>query len=482
MVQDHLDKRLERYRRHTVIRDVGYRVTNGLPKADARIIAENARREPIADARKGISRQAAAASKAARLILERAVLVPVSGTATPSAAQLAELWELGEALTMLETARAIAELSERDTQQPSTTPHLGEVRLEPTKQGIEVEYRPGDFDLERWVELHDRPFSEAEIDWTLLPVGGEIGGEGSALQEISRASVQELGFSPNDLMDVLALAIRLCLDHGFEFMGFDGRPFGEQVSSAAVDYLTFSEDHVTLNDLRPSATRHQRRRVWTSPLIRTGDRYFLHRDLIFEASIRWARYLTVGDWPVPRNALRDTAPLLWRALEDRSQASGATFEKYVAQRLDETGLPHTSLKNNARIGATKLSREIDSVVVNTEQRTLHVLEFKNHRSDQNARSLQSDLAKFLGSYAEKLERSVKEIEAEKAATVAKVSELTGIPLDHVTDPTEWSVEAAFVFSSHSPIECLTTPRFFSGINADDVRELFGPRDPTLGDR
>ena len=374
----------------------------------------------------------------------------------------------------LETARAIAELSEERGERASNPPHLGDVRIGESDVGVDVEYRPGDFDLERWVQLHERPFRDGEIDMSLFPADAEIGGPQSELRNLSDAASQDLGFSTDDLISVLTRALRLCTDSGHQFVGFSGSPFGPEFPDAAIDYLTFSDEHLTLKDLRPSATRHQRRRVWTSPLLKSGEQYFIHRDLVFEALIRWARYLSVGDWPVPRNVLQKTSPHLYRAVENRSRESGPSFEQYVARRLDETGLLHVSMKNGARVGTLNLSREIDAVVVDPVRRKLHVLEFKNTRSDQNARSLQSELEKFLGSYAEKLMRSVREVEAEKVAFVAKVYELRGVAQEEVVDPASWGVEAAFVFSSHSPIECLTAPQAFAGINADDVHELFRP--------
>lgn len=382
---------------------------------------------------------------------------------------------IGESLTTLETLRSIAELAERAEQGSTTAPHLGHVTIAADRTGLRIAYEAGDFDLQRWLLLVERPISRGEIDLSLLgDLDQPAGWVAPGLEAISQAAAQDLGFSIDELLDTLTVLLRHCLDRRYEFLGFDGLPVGPTISRAAVDYLTFSDDDMSIESLRPSHTRHQHKRVWTSPLLKTGGRYYIFRDVVFEAVLRWARYLTQGDWPVPRNTLRETAPRLHRALEDRSRESGPLFERYVGSRLDETGLPWASLKNGARVGSVKLSREIDSVVIDAAQRKIHVLEFKNMSSDQNAKSLQNELKKFLGEYADKLDRSVREVELDKLAFVKRVSELNGSSSGDVGEAASWSVVAAFVFSSHSPIECLTAPQSFVGTDADRVKDLFAP--------
>lgn len=91
--------------------------------------------------------------------------------------------------------------------------------------------------------------------------------------------------------------------------------------------------------------------------------YYIIRDLAFGALQRWFRYLSQGDWPVPRNVLQKTAPNLYRALENRSTKTGDEFEEYVNSKLSEIGMPFARLNNRERVGGETLSREIDAVVV-----------------------------------------------------------------------------------------------------------------------
>lgn len=478
----YLDVRIGRYRRDVLIQELGFRVSRGLPSADQQAITSAGQRGLLIDG-VGESGQlrAIAESKAARCLLERVVIAPSAGANKPNAGQLADFYHAGESLVMLETLRTVAQLADRSQLDPSDMPHLGTVDVRGNDDGIEYDYQPGDFDLSHWVRLVERPIGRAEINLDLFD-NASRGAEWTSgdLVEISGAMVQDLGFSVNDLLDTLTVLFRVCLREQREFVAFEsGASWGPEVSARAMDYLTFSDDFLTLGDLRPSDTRHQVRRIWTSPLMKRGTRYYVFRDIIFEAMNRWMRYLTQGDWPIPRNVLSVDCPNLHKALEKRSRNSGSIFEDYVSTILAETGLPHATLKNGARVGSVRLSREIDSVVVDPRRKKIHVLEFKNIRSDQNAMSLQIELKKFLGEYAGKLRRSMIEVEADKSAFIKRVFELdknSNRTFDAIDDIEKWSVESAFVFNSHSPIECLTSPQFFSGINADHMTQLFALED------
>lgn len=478
----YIDNRIGKYRRDLLIQELGFRVARGLPSADQRAIASAGRRGLLID---GVSKasqfRVMSESKAARCILERVVIAPITGASSPNASQIDNIFDVGHLLSVLETFRSVAQLADRSQSGSAGVPHLGLVAVSVNDGGIELDYQPGDFDLSQWVRLVERPIGRAEIDLDLFD-SATRGADWISpdLEEISEAMVQDLGFSVNDLLNILTRLLRWCLHEQQEFLALElTAPWDSEIHIAALDYVTFSDEYLTLDDLRPSDTRHQRRRIWTSPLMKHGTRHYVFRDIVFEALNRWMRYLTQGDWPVPRNYLREDAPNLYRALEERSRASGPIFEDYVNSLLDDIGLPHTTLKKGARVGIVKLSREVDSVVVDQARRKIHVLEFKNMSSDQNAKSLQTELKKFLGEYAEKLKRSVKEVESDKLAFVKRVFELhnSAPGSDRMIDDADsWSVEAAFVFSSHSPIECLTRPQFFVGINADRIAELF-----TLGD-
>lgn len=478
----YLDNRIRTYRRDQLIRELGFRVSKGLPSADRAAIANAKRRGVLIP---GVSKanqlRVITQSKAARCILERVVLAPITGASAPTSNQLNNFFRIGESLSVFESLLSLAQLAERSQSGASDMPHLGAVAVAVNDDGVEYDYQPGEFDLMRWLQLVERPIGLAEIDFRLFDNGSLVEhGVSPDLEEVSRAMVEDLGFSVEDLLDVLSMLIRLCIEEGYEFLAFDdAAPWPTGVPQAAVDYLTFSDEYLTLENLRPSDTRHQCRRIWTSPLMKHRARHYIFRDIAFEALQRWVRYLTQGDWPVPRNQLRKDCPNLYRALENRSRASGPSFEDHVNSLLEETGLPHSTLRNKARVGAVRLSREIDSVVVDSASRRIHVLEFKNMSSDQNARSLQNELKKFLGEYAEKLKRSVEEVESDKLAFVKRILELDtsrsgSVPIPDNID--SWSVEAAFVFNSHSPIECLTTNQFFTGVNADRIAELFVPGD------
>jgi hypothetical protein len=482
VLQSHFDKRIERYRRERLIQQLGFHVSKGLPSANRQALERARQRGILLD---GVNRsdqfRVIASSKSTRSILERVILAAVTGTSTPSASQLDELIRIGESLSILESCRAVADLAERARPGSSDRPNLGSVSVQAYGLGVVVEYHPGDFDLERWVQLVERPIGRSEIELDIL--ANAFGAKKSVagdLQDVSNAARTDLGFSVEDVLKTLAVLLQLCLDREYEFLGFDEVPVGPDVSQAAVEYLTFSSGDMSLSDLRPSATRHQGKRIWTSPLLKVGTRYYIFRDLVFEAISRWTRYLTQGDWPVPRNVLSKTAPNLYHALGVRSRESGKVFERYVDARLDEIGLPRATLNNGARIGTVKLSREVDSIVVDTARRRIHVLEFKNMSSDQNAKSLQNELGKFLGEYSEKLRRTMREVELDKLAFVRRVLGAREAKSVELGEATSWSVEAAFVFSSHSPIECLTSPQFFTGVSADRVTELFVSQSDEVG--
>ncbi|WP_443416219.1 hypothetical protein [Brachybacterium tyrofermentans] len=481
----YVDNCIRRYSRVELIRELGFRVSRGLSSADQRSMRSASSRGLLIDGvGKASQLRVMAESKTARCILERVVIAPVAGAATPNSRQLDDIFSVGDALSALETLRDVAQLAKRSKSGSAGMPHLGTVAVTLSDEGFEYDYQPGDFDLMRWLRLAERPIGRSEIDFGLFDnTTRGAGWVSPELKGISEAMVRDLGFSVNDLRDILTALLRLCLSERREFIVFEyAAPWDSAIPVAAVDFVTFSDEHLTLGDLRPSGTRHQRRRVWTSPLMKSGGRHYVLRDIVFESIMRWIRYLTQGDWPVPRNYLRKDAPNLYRALEERSRISGPIFEDYVNSLLDKTGLPRATLKKGAKVGIVTLSREIDSVVVDFANRRIHVLEFKNMSSDQNAKSLQSELKKFLGEYANKLKQSVDEVNSDKLAVVKRVVDLHGSTPDNggaTEDADSWSVEATFVFNSHSPIECLTAPQFFTGINADRIADLFGFDDDKL---
>jgi hypothetical protein len=351
-------------------------------------------------------------------------------------------------------------------------PAMGAVAVRKHRAVAAVDFETQDFDLAGYLRMAEqRILDEDPIDVATL----ESTAEGTPVDfvDLSEAMMTDLGFGFHDLVSVIQAGLHLNLTQNAQSLMVDAHHYRQHTlghvsahAHEAFDFLVFSADHLNLDDLRPTGTRYQRRRIVTHPFIIHSGIAHLNRDLQFEALNRWWMYLVHGDWPVPPNG-RGAWPNLAAALTRRRKSRGTeAFEPLVEAELDRLGLPWGSTsRSNVTIAGARITGEVDAMVVDASKQTLWVLECKDLTSDQNLRSLQSELERMLNKHGKQVERTTREVAADPQGVarhlVATWSQRRGLArpaaqqaLADVAAVEDWTIKAAMVVRDRSAAEFL----------------------------
>jgi len=409
----YISSSIAQFERLAVFRELSFQVAYGLPGANPEVA--NYDRPSDRPGRFGLS--ASVVGIAARFVLERAVIVGRFGDREPAATDIAALVLTSAAQMQVDAGRELAELSLGGKE-----PRMGRISIRKAGTSVLMAYHAEQFDFVGYQRMRESRLVDSDPldNASLQAFAGEIPDE---FREISGGMVSDLGFGLDDLLDVISLGYRINVQQESQFVALDieyFRSFGavSPRTAAALDYLTFSSEHLTVGDLRPSSTRHQKRRIVTHPFIVHDDILVLNRELLFEALNRWWRYLVNGDWPVPART-REGWPTLNAAITARRNARGTeAFEPFVEAELDRIGLPWGFTSGaNRKIGEALITGEIDALVVDAKSGVLWVVEAKDITSDQNLRSLQTELRNMTNHYLPQVTRSASQIQSDPRAVV-----------------------------------------------------------------
>jgi hypothetical protein len=410
-----IDARLKRFEPLKLLPELGFQVAYGLPAADETAIDSGRNRASLRPPR--FELPAPAVGMAARVALERAALLGPLGNEEPTSQDIGDIVVAAAAYVDLDAYRDIASLAPAPGK-----PAMGAVSVRKDGPWVHVNFEVQDFDFLGYQRMREHRILDSDpVDLDVY--GGFIDGVPPEFAELSDSMMTDLGFGLDDLISVLVAGIRINFHQEMQCCVVEAQHFRDeilpQVSAHAVeafDFLTFSSDYLDLEHLRPSGTRHQRRRLVTHPFLVHSGCVYLSRDLQFEAYNRWTTYLLNGDWPVPATPRKDMWPNLDAAITRRRDDRGTqAFEPFVEAELDASGLPWGSTSSaNATIGATRITGEVDAMVVDAAAGTLWVLEFKDVTSDQNVRSLQSELEYMLTKHGRQVERTAGEVERDPA--------------------------------------------------------------------
>lgn len=459
----HLDQLIAQLERVALLAELSFQVTHGLTAAapEALVGSDDPRQRPL---RFGLL--PSEVSMAARLVLERAVVVGKFGSKEPSKTDIVALIRTSAAYMQVDLIRELAGL-----RPDPKMPGMGRVSARKRGRAFMIMYEPEQFDFFGYQRMRESRTLDADPDDTAL-IEAFQSGVPEQLTDLSDGMVEDLGFGVGDLVDVLVFAQRLNLEHDAQFLALNsekGRLMFANMSPrclAAFDYLTFSADYLAVGDLRPSSTRHQRRRIVTHPFIVHDDVLIFSRDILFEACNRWFRYLINGDWPAPVRT-RESWPTLNRAIIARRNARGTgAFEPFLEAELDQLGLPWGATAGaNREIGRAHITGEIDALVVDAKSGVLWVIEAKDITSDQNLRSLQTELKAMVKTYEPQVSRSVTEVNSDPGAVAThavrewarrgKVSSesITSVRRE-VDTVTKWDVRPLIVVRDRSAAEYL----------------------------
>lgn len=410
---EHIDETISSFEPLSLCSNLGFQVSYGLPAADEAAIRDETNTPTHRPPRYGLDAQSV--GMAARVALERAVLAEQLGSRKPNELEIRDLVCAAAVYVEMDVLRDLASLSRTNGRLA-----MGTLRVRKTGQLLEVDFRQEAFDLIGYQQLRTlRVRDNDPVD--LEAILAMTYGVPEELSDLSEAMVTDLGFELEDLLNVLVIGVRLNLKRQAQFLAVDVAHFqGELLPSvspralAAFEFLSFSSQFLSLTDLRPSGTRHQRRRVVTHPFLIRGGHLYLIRDIQFEALNRWLTYLLNGDWPVPPPARKKLWPKLDAAITRRRNARGTgAFEPFVESELDDIGLPWASTSGQgAQIASALITSEVDAIVVDPDAGLIWVLECKDVTSDQNLRSLQSELDHMLKMHGKQVTRTVAEVETD----------------------------------------------------------------------
>ena len=455
---DHLVAQLDPI---AVLRDLSFQVAYGLNAADPEALKTDS---PM-DRPDRFGLPPSAVSIAARLVLERAVVVGQFGSRVPTPADVAELVTMSATHMQLDVGRDLASLASQGKK-----PGMGRVSVHKTDGSLAMMYHPEQFDLVGYQAMRDSRILDSDpTDNARLQAFQD--GIPADFKDLSDAMISDLGFGVDDLLDVIVIGFRINLQQNAQFVAIDAEYFRSFAATsargrAALDFLTFSSDYLAASDLRPSSTRHQKRRIVTHPFIIHDKVLILEKELLFEALNRWWRYLLNGDWPVP-SQVRKQWPALDAAITARRDSRGTgAFEPFVEAELDRLGLPWGFTSGGHRsIGQAQITGEIDALVVDARRSRLWVIEAKDLTSDQNLRSLQTELKNMIGSYLPQVSRSASEVESDPAAVAQHAVRVWGrtgkvdtedmlAAQRQVDEVTAWEVRPLMVVRDRSAAEFL----------------------------
>lgn len=459
----HLDQLIAQLERLAVLRELSFQVAYGLTAAAPAALdgSDDPRQRP-----RRFNLPPSGVSIAARFVLERAVVVGKFGSKEPSKTDIAALMRTSAMYMQVDIGRELAGLRP-DPKKPG----MGRVSARKTGRAFVIMYEPEQFDFFGYQRMRESRTLDADPADTAL-IEAFKSGVPEELTELSDGMVKDLGFGVGDLVDVLVLAQRLNHKHDAQFLALNaeqGRLMFATLSPrglAAFDFLTFSAEHVAVRDLRPSSTRHQRRRIVTHPFIVHDDVLVFSRDISFEAFNRWLRYLLNGDWPAPAGT-REAWPTLNAAITARRNARGTeAFEPFLEAELDRLGLPWGATGGaNREIGRARITGEIDAFVVDAKCGVLWVIEAKDVTSDQNLRSLQTELKAMVKTYGPQVLRSTTEVKSDPGAVATHAvrgwarrgmvsSDAIASAQREVDRVTEWEVRPLIVVRDRSAAEYL----------------------------
>ncbi|AHI20217.1 hypothetical protein [Corynebacterium casei] len=251
-----LDKRFEKYHIDELIMELGFEMSRGMMSADRQEIAEAERNGTlISGVMKSNQLELMAMGHGSRIALERAVLASKTGAKKVSAKEVEDIRDVGFKLSTICTLRTISELAESATSSRTRKPMLGSLSVKLVRQGIQCEYVPGDMDLLRWDALRNRPIDLFEINLDHFRQNqDEMDWVHPDLREISDAMEKDLQFSLHDLINVFSWIQNQCDALDKQFIVFEvPEPKKQWTSIEAVRYLTFSDEYISKDELRPGA-------------------------------------------------------------------------------------------------------------------------------------------------------------------------------------------------------------------------------------
>lgn len=459
----YLDQKIAQLEQLAVLRDLSFQVSYGLTVANPAVLKASGdpRHRPH---RFGLP--PSGVSMAARLALERAAVVGQFGSKEPSEEDIAKIVSTSATYMQVDVGRELAGL-------PSDPKMCGMGRVSVRKSGrsLVMAYEPEQFDFFEYQRMRENRILDADPADTALIEAFQTGTPGE-FADLSDSMVQDLGFGVGDLVDVIVLAMRLNLKYDSEFLAINAEHLRSHFFTqshrllAAFEYLTFSAEHLDVSDLRPSSTRHQKRRIVTHPFIIHDDVLIINRYILFEALNRWFRYLHNGDWPAPASQRKNWTTLNAAITARRNARGTQAFEPFVEAELDQLGLPWCATSGaNREIGRAHLTGEVDALVVDVRKRVVWVIEAKDVTSDQNLRSLQTELTTMVKKFWPQVSRTADEVASDPEAVAThvlrewsrrrKVSAKDAFsPQQDVKRVEGWKVRPLIVVRDRSAAECL----------------------------
>lgn len=222
-----------------------------------------------------------------------------------------------------------------------------------------------------------------------------------------------------------------------------------------LDYLIFSNEKMSIMELRPAGTRHQKFRIVTNPIIKVEDKVYLVGSHILNALHRWMQYIRIGDWPLPDSIRKNKYPLLNKELKKIRNYNGKViFEKKVENYLIEKSIIFGKFGDGARLGNCVLPGEVDGLILDPIERRIIILECKDIASDMNVLSMQAELLNFEFDYTPKIKEKIIQVEMDKISVAEAIISYSKDKFDiqyqgPFVDDT-WRVEGLFIVRDGSP--------------------------------
>lgn len=396
----------------------------------------------------------------AHLALERALTIENFGNRTLTRDRRDKLVSrLSEIVTTQHLSYIAGKADDRDPSQPGW---LGTVDWSRSGGVMKARYTHGEFNLLQYLEeqrqlVQDLDVRDLETNQLIIDalMNGRTQTGDTQFDALSNALAADSDFSLMDLFATLKQAMDLT---GGEVTEIDDVTLLKALRTTsrnssyellgALDYLTLTPNKMREAGWQPGALRYQRTRLLTQPIVRSGSRYFLIRDLLFRSFETYITSLQLADWPTAKKYRRSDLPTFDKALEAAKRQRGSRFEQAVSRSLSDAGIPHTKINKGAQLGKTMMQREIDHVAVHVDTCTIWILEDKDLFDEGTALSARATVEQFMcpGGYLTKLMTSEHDVAKDPNAVAAHV---LGNKAQSHRGP--WNIRSAFVIRDRGPL-------------------------------
>lgn len=349
-------------------------------------------------------------------------------------------------------------------------PYMGGVSISQDIEGknFKICYNPLHFSILEAQKGHDLILDTEVSDE--IRIKKIINQESHDREGLSVALLKEFNFSLFDLFSVFSDLIEYCKKSSRAKLNFpqnfalrkmeyveliDIFGLDTERRERVIEYLVFSNEKMTIEDMRPSSTRHQKIRIFTNPILKIDGYVYIIGEHILHAWNRWAQYIRIGDWPMPEGKRRSSYPLLSSELTKiRGENGKLVLEKKFEYFLSQKSIIFGRFGDGSVIGECKLPGEVDGIILDSDNEKIIVVECKDIASDMNILSMQIELLNFENDFTEKLSKKVAQVEKDKISVSKAIISFSKDKYKNnysgcaVNDT--WKVEGLFVVRDGSP--------------------------------